>query len=315
MMSDFLKKHKQPILLYGGSLLAFILLVVLATATQDGYPYNNLAIETNFSIGSFQITVAWYAIFILSGILIAATISYFEFKRFNVDTEILFDGLLYAVPLAILGARTWYVLFNPSTNFFDIQNGGLATHGAIIFVFIFLIFFTKWKKISYWWMLDVVAPGFLIGQSMGRWGNFMNAELYGPVVDKLNYLPAFIKEQMFINGNYHHPTFLYESLWNFVGLIILLVLRRKKIFKVGDMLAFYLIWYGIIRIPMEILRFNGDPSDPLPLPWLEEASAWYEMTSLWISVVIILVGVGIMIGKRILKKDLPYYSEYKSEAV
>lgn len=315
MMSDFFKKHKQPLLLYGGSLLYFILLVILATATQDGYPYNNLAIDTDLTIGSFEIRVAWYAVFILSGIIIAATISYFEFKRYKVDPDILFDGLLYAVPIAIIGARVWYVMFNSDTSLFDIQGGGLAIHGAVIFVFIFLIFFTKWKKVSYWWMLDVVAPGFLIGQAMGRWGNFMNAELYGPVVDKLNFVPAFIREQMFIGGEYHHPTFLYESLWNFVGLIILLVLRRKRIFKIGDMVAFYLIWYGIIRIPMELLRFNGNPSDPLPLPWLNVASAWYEMTSLWISVIIILVGVGIIVGKRILRKDLPYYNEFKSEDV
>ena len=320
-MSNFWQNNKQGILLYGGIALGFIILVILATATQSGYPYNPTAIDTNFSIGNFQLDVQWYAVFILSGIAFAAAVSYFEFKRYKVDTDILFDGLLYAVPLAIVGARLWWVLFNLSSihsfgYIINTQSGGLGIHGAIIFVFIFLIFFTKWKKISYWWLLDLVAPGFVIGQTMGRWGNFMNSELYGPAVDNLNYLPKFISEQMYINGTYHLPTFLFESLWNLLGLIIILILRRKRVFKLGDILGFYLIWYGTIRIPMELLRFQGDPSDPLPLPWISgNATAWYEMSSIWTSILLIVAGVSVILVKRLFVKNLPYYNEFKSENV
>ncbi|MFA6801331.1 MAG: prolipoprotein diacylglyceryl transferase [Acholeplasmataceae bacterium] len=315
-MNNFWQKNKQDLLVFLTIVVGFILLVILATATQNGYPYNSTAIDTDFNIGSFQFDVQWYAIFILSGIAFASLLGYYEFKKFHEDTDILFDGLLYAVPLAIVGARLWWVLFNLSSihsigDIFDTQGGGLGIHGAIIFVFIFLIFFTKWKKISYWWLLDLVAPGFLIGQTMGRWGNFMNGELYGPAVDSLNYLPKFISEQMYIGGSYHLPTFLFESIWNFIGLIIILILRRKRVFKLGDILGFYLIWYGTIRIPMELLRFKGDPADPLPLPWITgNASAWYEMTSIWTSILLIVAGLSIIILKRVFAKELPYYNEY-----
>jgi len=319
MMNNFWQKNKQSILVYGGMILGFILLVVLATATQDGFPYNPKAIDTNLSIGNFEFDVQWYAVFILTGIIFAAILAYFEFKRYGEDTEKLFDGLLYGVPASIIGARLWWVIFNLEDihsfgDIFAVQDGGLAIHGAIAFMFVFVIFFTKWKKLSFWWLLDVVAPGFLIGQSMGRWGNFMNGELYGPAVDNLNYLPKFISEQMYIHNAYHLPTFLFESMWNLLGLVLVIILRRKKIFKLGDIIGMYFVWYGAIRIPMELLRLKGDPYDPLPLPWLSSpVTAWYQMTSLWTSVLLIVVGVGILVFKRIYAKDLPYYSEYESE--
>ncbi len=317
-MSDFWQKNKQAILLYGGIFLGFILLVILATAFQDGYPYNATALDTGLSIGSFDLAVQWYAVFILTGIVFGGLLAYFEFKRYGQDTEILFDGLLYAVPLAIVGARLWFVLFNLGSfnsigDVLNTQGGGLAIHGAITIVFLFLIWFTRKKKISYWWLLDVVAPGFLIGQTLGRWGNFMNGELYGPAVESLNYVPKFISEQMYIHGSYHMPTFLFESLWNFLGLVLVIILRRKKVFKLGDILGMYLVWYGLIRIPMELLRFQGDPNDPLPLPWLDRVTAWYEMTSLWTSVLLVVAGLAIIVLKRVFVKDLPYYSEFKKE--
>ncbi len=318
-MSNFWQKHKQSILLYGGMIVGFILLVVLAIAPQDGFPYNPKAIDTNLSIGNFNFDVQWYAVFILTGIVFAGLIAYFEFKLYGEDTDKLFDGLLYGVPASIIGARLWWVLFNMSSihtfgDIFAVQDGGLAIHGAIIFMFLFVIIYTKKKHLSFWWLLDVVAPGFLIGQAMGRWGNFMNGELYGPAVEHLNYLPKFITEQMYIGGSYHLPTFLFESMWNLLGLILVLILRRKRIFKTGDIIAAYFVWYGIIRIPMELLRLKGDPYDPLPLPWLDSpVTAWYQMTSLWTSILLIVAGLGIIILKRLFIKDLPYYSEFKGE--
>ncbi len=317
MMNNFWQKNRHGIILYGAMIVGFILLVILATAFQDGFPYDPKAIDTNLAIGSFQFDVQWYAVFILTGIVFAGFIAYYEFKRYKIDTEILFDGLLFGILFSIIGARLWWVLFNLSSihsigDVFAIQSGGLAIHGAIIVMFIFVYIFTKRKKLSFWWLLDVVAPGFLIGQAMGRWGNFMNGELYGPAVDNLNYLPQFISGQMYIHGSYHIPTFLFESVWNLIGLIILLILRRKKIFKTGDLIGSYFIWYGLIRIPMELLRLQGDPYDPLPLPWLDSpVTAWWQMTSLWTSVLLIVGGLSIIVLKRIFAKDLPYYVDFK----
>ena len=148
---------------------------------------------------------------------------------------------------------------------------------------------------------------FLIGQTFGRWGNFMNQELYGPVVENLNWLPSLIRDQMFINGAFRHPTFLYESLINLVGLIIILALRRKKLFKLGDIVALYLIWYGMARIPNELLRLQSGVAEPLMIGGVS--------VSVLTSIGFIIAGIAIIIGKRIYAKDLPYYSTYGKHAV
>lgn len=226
------------------------------------------------------------------------------------DTNILYDGLLFALPIAILGARIHYILFNWShvetfLDIFAVWKGGLGIHGAVIATLIFLIFYSRKKKISFWFIVDIVVIGFLIGQIIGRWGNFMNQELYGPVIEQqwlINVLPGFIKDQMLINGFYRHPVFLYESLLNLVGLIIILVVRNKKILKVGEILSFYLIWYGIVRIPIETLRLQSGTHEPLQLNGLS--------VSILISSAFIISGIVLFTIKRIKHKELPYYSEY-----
>ena len=271
-MTDFFNKNKQAIYLYGGALLAFMLLITIAVSSLNGSPMdsslNQFDNRTALDLGFAQ--VAWYATFILTGIIIGGTLAYFEFKKLGWNTEILFDGLLYAVPLAIVGARLYYVIFDPTpnyNNFIDVINiteGGLAIHGAVITTLIFVIFFTKKKKISFWAMADIIAIGFLVGQIIGRWGNFMNGEAHGPAIQSqfiLNLLPNFIETNMTnpVTNITYHPTFFYEGLWNFLGLVGLLVTRRFKLFKVGDMIALYLIWYGLGRgLIIEPLR-----QDPL----------------------------------------------------
>jgi len=271
-MIDFFKKNKQAFYLYGGLFLAFIVMIIIAVSSLNGSPMDSSISQFDNSValdlGFAQIT--WYATFILTGITIGATLTYFEFKRVGWNTEILFDGLLYAVPLAIVGARLYYVIFDPTPNynsFIDVINiteGGLAIHGAVIVTLIFIIFFTKKKKIDVWVLADMLAVGFLVGQIIGRWGNFMNGEAHGPVIQSqfiLNLLPNFIESNMTnpVNGLTYHPTFFYEGLWNFVGLVGLLITRRFKIFKIGDMIALYLIWYGLGRgLIIEPLR-----QDPL----------------------------------------------------
>lgn len=266
----WMSKNKQTIWTYGLPVLVFIIVVMMAVIPQTKTPYNPIAIDLGFA------QVAWYAVFILTGISLGAFLTYQEFKKVGWNPDILFDGLLYAVPLAIVGARVYDVIFkfDRYSNFLEmlgyvpgrgISLEGLSIHGAVIATFIFLIFFTRKKKISFWLLADMLAVGFLVGQIIGRWGNFMNHELYGPAIESpwlIELLPGFIRNQMVVYGVVHHPTFLYEGLWNFIGLVFLLVARRKKWFRVGDMLGLYLIWYGLGRgLIIEPLRALGAPGD------------------------------------------------------
>jgi len=309
-MIDFIKKNKKAFYVYGGSLLVFMSVIMIAILTQDGVPYNSVAIDLGFA------QIAWYAVFILTGIMLGGFLSYMEFKRLGWDTDILFDGLLWGVPLAIIGSRLYYVIFDPSPNydsFFDvinITNGGLSIHGAVITALVFMIIFSKKKKINIWLFFDIIAIGFLVGQISGRWGNFMNAEAYGPVIESqfiLNILPDFIKNQMYIDGAFHHPTFLYEGIWNFIGLVFLLIARRKRWFYAGDMLGLYLIWYGLGRgAIIEPLRVGGHPGDALRVFGLP-ANIIISLT------LFMLGGVALIIGKKYLIKDQKLYVDYLIE--
>ena len=135
----------------------------------------------------------------------------------------------------------------------------------------------------------------MIAQSIGRWGNFANHEAYGAAVKSLDYLPSFIRENMYIEGSYRQPTFLYESLWNLLGFILIIVLRRRpKLLRQGEIAAFYLIWYGFGRMIIEGMR-----TDSLMFAGLR--------VSQWLSLILIFVGIGIIIYQR--KKKAPYYQE------
>ena len=291
-MIDLFVKKKS--VMYVTFVLVFAIVLLLATGFQDA-PYRTYV----FSFGGF--TVAWYSVFILTGIVLAATFAHIELKSHNMDTNILYDGLLFALPIAILGARLHYIIFNwdhveTFLDVFAVWQGGLGIHGAVIATLIFLIFYARKKKTSFWFIVDIVVIGFLIGQVIGRWGNFMNQELYGPPIESqwlINLLPRFIGDQMFINGLYRHPVFLYESLLNLIGLIVILIIRNKKILKTGDVLAFYLIWYGIVRIPIELLRLQSGSHEPLQLNGLS--------VSITTSILFILSGVVIGVVERILK--------------
>ena len=141
--------------------------------------------------------------------------------------------------------------------------------------------------------LDIAAPGVMIAQSIGRWGNFINQEAYGAAVKSLDYLPGFIRNQMYIDGAYRQPTVLDESTWNLLGFILILFLRRKPNFlKQGDITAFYLIWYGCGRMIIEGMR-----TDSLMFLGIR--------VSQWLSLFLILLGIGIIIYQR--KKNAPFY--------
>ncbi len=204
-------------------------------------------------IGEFSI--AMYAMCIMIGIFVGGYVALKEAQKLGINKELFLDGVLYCVPLAIIGARLFYVIFEWEnigfSKMFNIWDGGLAITGGIIVAIIFVIVYSKIKKVSSLKIFDVVVTGLLIGQIFGRWGNFFNQEAHGGATTYeflSSFLPDFIVNKMYINGTYWHPTFLYESIWNFVGLIMIFVLRRKiREIHIGDFLGFYLIWYGFGR--------------------------------------------------------------------
>ena len=212
----------------------------------------------------FGIGIRWYGILIASGMLLGTLLALRESRRVNFDENYILDVLLYSVPAAVIGARLYYVILewgyyssNPS-QILAIRNGGLAIHGAIIGALIAASVYTKVKKISLLKVIDICAPSIILGQAIGRWGNFMNQEAYGGVVSKqfISHFPGFIQNQMFIEGAYRQPTFLYESVWDLAVFITLLIVRRKHRWD-GFIFFLYLGLYSVGRFFIEGLRTDS----------------------------------------------------------
>ncbi|NLA33497.1 MAG: prolipoprotein diacylglyceryl transferase [Tenericutes bacterium] len=218
-----------------------------------------------FNLGFIEIY--WYSLIILLGIIIANIYLLREGKKDKLDLVKLSDLIFYTIIFGLLGARIYYVLFNLDYYFkhpseiLAFRNGGLAIHGGIIFGTLFIIYYCHKHKKNVWQILDLIAPTLLIGQIIGRYGNFINQEAHGPIttLSFLNkfHLPTFIIKGMYINGSYYHPTFLYESFWNFIGLILILTIKSKVKNKQGFIVGFYLLWYSIGRFCIEILRTDS----------------------------------------------------------
>ncbi len=261
--------------------------------------------KTAFSIGRFDIQ--WYAVFILTGIITAAILGILEGKRFGISTDDILDGIIIIVPLSILGARLFYVIFEfeqydsiiDALNPFDGGWAGLAIVGGIITAFVSALIFAKLKNLNVFILFDLMAPGFLIAQSIGRWGNFVNREAHGPRVsqeflEKVLGLPDFIVEQMKIGGYYFHPTFLYESVWNLIGFIVLIMLRRVRLLKIGELFAVYMIWYGVGRFFIEYYRTDSLMLGPIKVNML-------------MGIGMVLLGASLIFIKRKFKIHDEYY--------
>lgn len=212
----------------------------------------------------FGIDIRWYGILISTGMIIGIFLVANSCKIKGISYDNMMDIVLIALPSAIIGARLYYVVFNlgyysshPS-EIINIRQGGLAIHGGIIFALIAAYIYKKRKNIEFLKYADAAAPSIIIAQAIGRWGNFFNQEAHGGEVsyDFIKHFPVFIQKGMHIDGAYYHPTFLYESIWNLVVFIILLVLIRK-VTKDGVIFFTYVGLYSIGRFIIEGLRTDS----------------------------------------------------------
>lgn len=228
--------------------------------------------------------IYWYGIIIACGFLLAVAYAMWKAPKYRIDPDKIIDMLFFAVPLCIIGARAYYVIFNPSICFdpegsfsfyrmIALWDGGLAIYGAVIVAIVVVLVYCKIRRQSFWDYADLCILGVMIGQSIGRWGNFVNVEAYGSVTAApwrmcsksiANYLwnHGYIvtegEYQTILDGYQGvHPTFFYESMWNLLGFIILALLARKGRKVKGQTFAGYLIWYGLGRTVIEGLRTDS----------------------------------------------------------
>ena len=215
----------------------------------------------------FGLQIYWYAIIIVSGIALALWMSNREAVRVGLKEDDMTNFILWALPIAIIGARLYYILFDlepylaDPIQIFNTRSGGLAIYGGLIAAVIVLIVYTRHNFIDPWLFLDVVAPGVMLGQAMGRWGNFTNHEAYGgettrQFLESL-HLPQFIINNMYIDGAFRQPTFFYESMWSLLGLILILIIRKKVAVKRGELFLGYVTWYSFGRFFVEGMRTDS----------------------------------------------------------
>ena len=256
------------------------------TIEEEASLLNKVAIELG------PIAIHWYGIILGAAALAGLLLAVREGKRFGIKPDLFLDLLLYGVPSAIIMARIYYVAFQwdqYKDNFasvFEIWKGGIAIHGALIGAIIAAVVYTRIKKVSFWRIADIAAPSLIVGQMIGRWGNFINQEAHGGAVEReflsdTLRLPDWIVNQMEIESVFYHPTFLYESLWNLLGLLLLFWLRRRPFLRAGELFMSYFIWYSIGRFFIEGLRtdslaFHGPG-------WLESLmkGLWLPMNALF----------------------------------
>ncbi len=202
----------------------------------------------------FGLDIRWYGICVATGVLVGTFLSYYRAPKFGISGDNLIDVLLVAIPAGIIGARAYYVIFNwqmYAGDFMKIINfreGGLAIHGGLILGIIGGACVCRYHKISLLNMLDLLAPGFAIGQAIGRWGNFFNSEAHGGPTD----LPWAV----IVNGQGVHPTFLYESLWCLLLFVFLMLMSRNIKFK-GQIFCMYAVLYSLERFFVEALRTDS----------------------------------------------------------
>jgi phosphatidylglycerol---prolipoprotein diacylglyceryl transferase len=223
------------------------------------------------AIRIFGIDIMWYGIIISMGVIIALLLTEYTSKLRDVKYDDILTLFLIAFPLAVLGARLYYVIFEFNNYYKDnlgdilnIRQGGLAIHGGVITAVIVVYVYSKKKGLNFFDLVDVMAPSLIIAQSIGRWGNFFNQEAHGGPVSKefISIFPEFIQSGMFIDGTYYHPTFLYESIWNLLSFGILFYLIHK-VRRKGIVFFSYVGLYSLGRFFIEGLRTDSLMMGPI----------------------------------------------------
>lgn len=275
-----------------------------------------------FQFGPFAIR--WYGLLIVAGVLAAAYIATIEAQRKREDPDHVWNLLIWVLILGILGARLYHVLSSPAGasrgfNYYFIEQpftnltifgaavpfptalliweGGIGIYGALLGGILAVIIYTHRHKLIVWRWLDILAPGMLLAQAIGRWGNYVNQELYGPpttlpwgilITNPNQRIPPYNDLTAFpLDTTLFHPVFFYESVWNLIGFALLMWLGRKYADKLldGDLLSLYLIWYPVGRLLVESLRPDAWTLGGIP-------------TAQIVSVLLILVGIGLFVYRR-----------------
>ena len=258
----------------------------------------------SFNIGSISLDVRWYAVLILTGAFLAYLVMRKNVKEAKYIDLDFFDSLfVYTLWVGILGARLWFCVFYNFSYYFShpieiirIWDGGLAIQGGLFFGALFAYYLIKKNHYSFLKFADIILPEVLIGQGIGRWGNFVNKECHGAEVSEeyFNGILSFIKEGMYINGHYYEPLFFYESVLCILGFVLIYFILRRFQNKRGDLAYAYLMWYGLIRFFIEQRR-----TDSLYIGNLKMA----QVTSVVFFVIGILGYLGVL--NKLLKKDKP----------
>ncbi|MBO0928222.1 prolipoprotein diacylglyceryl transferase [Staphylococcus sp. 30400_3112M30941] len=254
-----------------------------------------------FNLG--PLSVRWYGIIIAIGILLGYFVAQRALVKAGLHKDTLVDIIFYSALFGFIVARIYFVIFqwpyyaeNPG-EIIKIWHGGIAIHGGLIGGFIAGVIVCKIKNLNPFQIGDIVAPSIILAQGIGRWGNFMNHEAHGGPVSRAFleqlHLPNFIIENMYINGQYYHPTFLYESIWDVAGFIFLVTIRKHL--RLGETFFLYLTWYSIGRFFIEGLR-----TDSLML------TSNIRIAQV-VSIILILVSISLIVYRRV-KYNPPIYS-------
>ena len=230
--------------------------------TKITFPSLNLSLDPSRSFHIGPMEIHWYGLLIAVGLLLAVVYACRRCKTFGLRDSDLIDGVLCIVPFAVICARAYYCIFQWEAYVDDpisvlyIWQGGLAIYGGVIGAAIGIVVFARIKrdKVKLTAVLDITAIGFLIGQSIGRWGNFINREAFG--AETTSFLRMGLLNKITGEVKYYHPTFLYESLWNACGFVLLHFLSKKRKYD-GQIALGYVAWYGLGRAMIEGLRTDS----------------------------------------------------------
>lgn len=349
-MKKLTKKQIILLSILGAAVILFIVYAILSLTYK--YPSDTFIEPKSLNpvIVSFgNIEIRWYAICVVGGASLLSVYGYKCFlKKTKMDSDTALTGVTFGLLSGILGARLYYVIFNPPVGLWDdgifrgIINainpaqGGLAIHGGIYATLIFVFVYSKIKHVKFLELIEIVLPVMMLAQVVGRWGNFFNQEAYGPAVlgftgsltdeqliaqhEYLRHLlvPNFIVKNMYFmdlnaessffgTTGYFHPTFFYEGMANLIGAITFIELRKRvKKLYIGDAVCFYLVWYGIVRFFIELLR-----QDPLRFSF--KVFGVYPRVAVVTSVAFVVVGVVLFILRRVFKYHLVSSKEFLYE--